>query len=105
MSSNPKLKFKYVVIKHPTDFAIHEAYADWNNAIIGVNGEPVTMYGYSPRELYDKLGSMLKDIETITPINGDCEDLYDTYDLIEGGAYDYSPWPNNKPKVIELVKK
>lgn len=88
---NPHLKFKYVLIKHPNDFAVHEAFSDISSKIIAVKGEPLTLYGYSPKELKDIVNAISVDIKTAMPINGDCEDLYSAWDKITENAYDYSP--------------
>jgi hypothetical protein len=96
------LKFTYVIIEHPTDFAVHEAWHD-GDAIIAVNGEPITVYGSSPQDLKDQLGAMFKDIETNPIIKGDCERLYETYDSIYYGNIDPSNY-NSNSKVIPLRK-
>lgn len=76
------MKFKYVVIHHPTDYAIHEAYTENDGIVIAVNGEPASLYGYSVGELTDITNAIVKDIKDCTPIEGDCEDLYEAFDNI-----------------------
>lgn len=99
------LRFKYVIIKHPTECAIHEAYSDLNGKIIAVNGEPLTLYGYDQHELVDIIGLLMKDITNAVPIDGNCEDLYQAFDNISFGNFSsFDLPPTNTNNVVEFKK-
>lgn len=99
--SNPKIKFKYHIVKHFNDFCVHETVRDLNNKIIGVNGDIVSLVGYSPRELEDIINAVKRDIVGCVPLDGNCEDLYVAFDKIMSGDF-FGPREN---VVLPLQRK
>lgn len=97
--SNPKIKFRYVIVKHFTDYAIHEAYAAQDGRIIAISGEPFTLVGFTRQEMTDIIGAIRRDISDGKFVDGDREDLYEAFDSIEANGYDYEAPPEIKPHI------
>lgn len=98
------MRFRYFIVQHPSDVAVHEGYTDVEGVPIAVNGEPLTLWGDSPDELRDMVSMLYKDVNDQILINGDCESLYAAYDNIDMGnfsSYDLPPSDN----VIEFKRK
>lgn len=105
MTKRPDLRFRYFIVKHPTDYAIHEGYEDRQGNIIGVNGEPVAFIGYSVEELLDILKILAKDItKDSTVVHGNCAHLYEAFDNIIYHNFDALLIPKTSNNVIPFRK-
>lgn len=88
MINKDNIKFRYVIVKHEKErFSIHEAYTDLNDNVIAVFGEPVTLHGYSSRELFDMINRVANDTSGMVAVKGNLEQLYDNYDKIIDKSY------------------
>lgn len=110
--TNPRIKFRYVIVKHEDEqFAIHEAYTNFDGKVLAISGEPVTLRGYCAREMFDMANMIAKDVKEMLTVSGDIDELYNNFDMILAGAFDFKV-PDaieeitiDNSKILEFKKK